>query len=83
MRTNERMICKGLYVISMIYKQLKIFTKTMTNVVRNSKRKLPVVKPPSGPSLGISRHGPDFRNLAMPKTEDNNDVTNAITPNAF
>ena len=64
-------------------KQLDHFAPNMTNVVINRKEKLPVTKPPSGPSLGISRHGPDFRNLAMPKPEENNDVSNAITPITF
>ena len=82
MRKIERMICKGSFK-SMRNMQLKIFAQNMKPVVINSKMKLPVAKPPSGPSLGISLHGPDFRNLAMPKTEDNNDVTNAITPKAF
>ena len=81
MRKIERTICKGSF--KSMSNMLNIVAKNMKHVVTNRATKFLVAKPPSGPSLGISLHGPDFRNLAMPKTEDNNDVINAITPNTF
>ena len=81
MRKIERMICKGSFK-SMRNMQLKIFAQNMKPVVINRIKKLPVAKPPSGPSLGISLQGPDFRNLAMPKIEETIDVPNA-TPATF
>ena len=63
--------------------QLNMVAINMEPVVENRNKKSIVAKPPSRPSLGISPHGPDFRNLAMPKTEENIDVPNAINPNTF
>ena len=81
MRKIERTICKGSF--KSMSNMLNIVAKNMKHVVTNRATKFLVAKPPSGPSLGISLHGPDFRNLAMPKAEESPDVKITIQPNAF
>ena len=82
-REIERTICKGFETSMMTIPLVEIFQKNIPPVSRNSKIKLRVTKPPIGPSLGMIMHGPDFRNLDIPKIAENIDVRNAIAPTVF